>query len=375
MAESKKRKKAPHPQRKQYSPRIRLTPTEHDLIQQYRAIKDEADKIGIDDKDVKHGWLKSKSASLFFKNPNFADGRLDVDNINFKALLSDAPRFKIEQSRTSLQTTDALFDRLVFTDIHIGMDPGNKGRGLYDIEWDEQILLKRLEEMINWTVQNQRSRVLYIVDLGDFLDGLNGLTTRGGHILPQNMSNQQCFDLAFKFKSSLIFNLLSFYDKIVIRNICNDNHAGDFAYFVNSALKFYFEKHHKNVEFINQNKFLDYEILGEKYCFVTTHGKDAHHMKHGFKPKLDPSQTNKILGYLSKNKLLNHNYEIIFEKGDSHQYLFDNATSNQFKYYNYPAFSPPSDWVATNFQLGDSGFIFFNYFTNKKTIHEYFFED
>jgi hypothetical protein len=370
MAEHNKKQK----NRKQYAPRVRISPEEFDILKQYRAIKEESDKIGVDDRDVKHGWLKSKNASLFFKNPNFADGKLDIDKINFKELLKDAPRFAVEKStQSSVLNRDAAFDRLVFTDVHIGMDPTNKGRGLYDIKWNEEVLTERLEQMVKFTIQNQKSNILYITDLGDFLDGLNGLTTRGGHSLPQNMSNQECFDAGFKFKSSLIFSLLPYYDKIIFRNICNDNHSADFAYFVNSALKFYFEKNHKNVEIINQTKFLDYTIIDNKYCFVTMHGKDAYHMKHGFKVKLDPGQTNRLLGYLNENRLTHKDYEIIIEKGDSHQYLFDSATSDQFKYYNYPAFSPSSDWVVANFQLGRSGFIHFNFYADRKSINEFFF--
>jgi len=51
--------------------RYRLKPDEVEIIQQFRAIKQEANSLGLDDKDVKHGWIKSKEASLFFKNPNF----------------------------------------------------------------------------------------------------------------------------------------------------------------------------------------------------------------------------------------------------------------------------------------------------------------
>ena len=157
-----------------------------------------------------------------------------------------------------------------------------------------------------------------------------------------------------------------------VRNICNDNHSGDFSYFVNQFFKTYVERDLKNVHVINQTSFIDYEIIGN-YCFVATHGKDTHNLKHGFKAKIDPNQINKILGYLNTKQLLNKGYEIIFEKGDSHLYLFDSASSDAFKYYNYPAFSPSSSWVSANFQLGRSGFVHFNYNEQRKSINEYFF--
>jgi hypothetical protein len=353
---------------KQY--RYRLTPHEADIVNQYRAIKKQANILGLDDKDVKHGWLKNKDASLFFKNPNF-ETELDIEKVDFEKLFTDVP--KIEVTKVKKKDYKGEFDKLVFTDVHVGMDASDKGRNMYNTEWNKAMLFYRLTEMVNFTLAKQESKVLYISDLGDFLDGFNGNTTRGGHSLPQNMSNQEAFDVAFMFKVRLLEALAPHYELIVMRNVCNDNHAGDFAYFVNQAVKSYINTQLKNVQIINQTSFIDWELVGN-YCFVSTHGKDTHNLKHGFKAKIDPNQVNKIVGYLNTQQLLNKGYEIIFEKGDSHLYLFDSATSDVFKYYNYPAFSPSSNWVATNFQLGRSGFIHFNYGLLTKSINEYFFK-
>jgi hypothetical protein len=51
--------------------RPRLKPDEAEVLEKYRAIKRESEKFGLDEKNVKHGWIKNKTASLFFKNPNF----------------------------------------------------------------------------------------------------------------------------------------------------------------------------------------------------------------------------------------------------------------------------------------------------------------
>lgn len=350
--------------------RPRITREEFEVVAQYRAIKNKSNELGLDDKDVKHGWLKTNDASLFFKNPSFGSD-FDIKKIDFEALIKDAPKLEIEPRKK--RTFSGLFDKLVFTDVHIGMDASDKGRNMYGVEWTETILVDRLTQMVNYTIEKQNSDTLYILDLGDFLDGFNGQTTRGGHALPQNMSNQEAFDVGFMFKVRLIQELAPYYKSIKIRNICNDNHSGDFSYFVNQAFKHYIERELNNVEVTNQVNFIDYQIINN-YCFVTTHGKDTHNLKHGFKPKIDPGQINKIMGYLNTKGLLNKGYEITFEKGDSHLYLFDSSSSDAFKYYNYPAFSPSSNWVATNFQLGRSGFIHFNYEEERKSINEYFFK-
>jgi hypothetical protein len=154
-------------------------------------------------------------------------------------------------------------------------------------------------------------------------------------------------------------------------NICNDNHAGSFGYIVNSAFKTYIDlKYPNNITVTNQRKFIDH-YLNENRCFILTHGKDDKSLKFGFKPHLDAQQIEKIKNYIDEYKL--HNYKIEFSKGDSHQLLFDCTGSTAFEYQNFCAFSPPSDWVKTNFKNTISGFSYFNYYENQKSIHHFIF--
>jgi len=263
------------------------------------------------------------------------------------------------------------FDRAVFTDTHIGMDVNKDGYSLYDGLWNEDQIFKRLEIFVNEIIKNKKSNTLFLNDLADFLDGWDAETTRGGHKLPQNMDNQKAFDVALLFKIRLVDNLFLYYDKIKFVNICNDNHAGSFGYIVNSAFKTYIElKYPNNIEVINQRKFIDYYIIGNR-CFILTHGKDNTNLKFGFKPKLDAVQIEKIKNYIDEYKL--HNYKIEFSKGDSHQLLFDHTSSTAFEYQNFGAFSPPSDWIKTNFKNTLSSFTTFNYFETQKTINHFIF--
>ena len=112
-----------------------------------------------------------------------------------------------------------------------------------------------------------------------------------------------------------------------------------------------------------------------RHTFLLTHGKDSEAMKFGFKPFLDTRQSDKIDHYCKINNLYRPGCFIEFSKGDSHQAVFDETTSNDFDYYNYPAFSPPSNWVKTNFKNSKSGFRFFNIDkdTNLKVHIPYYF--
>jgi hypothetical protein len=263
----------------------------------------------------------------------------------------------------------ALFDRAVLTDVHVGMKVSD-GHSLYDGAWNEEELFKRRDIFVNEIINNQKSNKLLIHELGDFMDGYNGMTTRGGHELPQNMDNQKAFDVALTFKITLIDALFQYYNKIEVVNICNDNHAGAFGYIVNSAFKAYIELKYKNVSVINQRKFIDHYIFDNR-CFILTHGKDDKSLKFGFKPHLDAVQIEKIKNYIDEYKL--HCYQIEFSKGDSHQLLFDLTSSTAFEYQNFGAFSPPSDWVKVNFKNTKSSFTTMNYYEKQKTINNYIF--
>src|SRR5690606_33393130 len=98
------------------------------------------------------------------------------------------------------------------------------------------------------------------------------------------------------------------------------------------AFKSYVElKYGDNIEVHNQRKFIDHYKVG-RYVFILTHGKDSKEMKFGFKPKLDDKQITKIRNYITDNFLYEKGAVIEFSKGDSHQYLFDSASSDIFNY-------------------------------------------
>jgi hypothetical protein len=103
---------------------------------------------------------------------------------------------------------------ITYTDVHVGMNIEND---LYD----------RF---------NNHSKIV-VQDLGDFVDGYNGETTRGGHALPQNMSNTECFKIASKFKIELAKKLAIHGVPLEFHSVVNDNHGGDFGNLVNIHAK------------------------------------------------------------------------------------------------------------------------------------------
>ena len=267
------------------------------------------------------------------------------------------------------------FDRLVLTDAHIGMTTNKDGFALYGQKWDETQLSIRLDEVIEIITSNRQSNELVIDELGDFLDGWDGKTTRKGHDLPQNMDNQKAFDVAVNFKVNLVDRLINEYTEITLNNICEDNHSGAFGYVVNSTVKRILELKYKGVKVVNHRRFINHYYKGD-HCFVLSHGKDSKNLKFGFKPVLCSKQVEKIDQYCKHHHIYRNSSFVEFSKGDSHQMILDYATSDDFDYCNYPAFSPSSEWVQTNFKKGKSGFVFgsVEYNDNIKTMTPYWFK-
>jgi hypothetical protein len=301
--------------------------------------------------------------------PKKEDITIESSEINFDSIVSKY--IKPVEVKVEKKNNNSDFDSLTYSDVHIGMDTNSRGNSMYSTLWNYEEVIKASNEIISKTLCNQESKLLIIDELGDLLDGYNGKTTRGGHDLPQNMTNEEVFDCGLKFKMNILDNLINHYEEIRFNNICNDNHAGSFGYFVNSAFKSLAEQKYETVTVNNCRDFISHYFVND-ICFVITHGKDDSTLKFGFKPQLDPKQIEKIDQYLKHNNIYGKAKKIIFKKGDSHQTLFDMAGSDDFYYYNYPALSPSSQWVQNNFKKGRRGFVLESFYGVENTIKPFF---
>lgn len=327
-------------------------------------IQDYCKHYGLDNSKISSYKLISHSSIPFYNIVFKESQELKVDDVDIDSIIKKYIN-PIYQIVHDTPYDDSLtVDRLVITDIHIGMDVKGKNQNpLYEGKWDKEELCSRLQSVISHTLKYQSSNTLVIDNLGDYLDGLGGQTTRRGHELPQNMTDQEMFDVGLEFSINLIESLVNDYSTITYNFLICDNHSGNFSYFVGQAIKGILETRYASVNVNVIKKFISHYKLG-KHTFILCHGKDDESLKFGFKPKLDDAQAKKIDEYCKENGLYDGNY-IEFSKGDSHQSIFDETTSKDFDYYNYPAFSPPSNWVKLNFSNSRSGFRFFNVSLNE----------
>lgn len=318
--------------------------------------------LGVDTSNVKHLWLKDKDASLFVKNPDYKEPELLETTKNIeKAIDKVLNKFNKEdyifypnQHESNLKAI-----KITISDDHVGLEPNPNNNGLFKYEYNAEIYANSYEKVFNSVIKEFRTHgkfdLLLLDNLGDEQDGWNGFTTRGGHALPQNMTNAEvfetCIDVKVKMIKSLVENNIA--NKIILRKVTNDNHSGDFGHTINLAVKKIINLIYSNdiVEVETLTQFLEHRIYGD-HCFILTHGKDTKQMFKGLPLKLDEKTINFINDYLRFYDI-NSKY-VHVEKGDLHQIGYNKC--NTFDYRNFMSFAPPSSWVQHNFGDCYSGY-------------------
>ena len=101
--------------------RPRITREEFEIVAQFRAIQKESNDLGLNDADVKHGWLKSKKASLFFKNPNFKESEEQNYELIRESIIKEIKEHSpVYPTITRNPSTDGHLLVIDPADIHIG---------------------------------------------------------------------------------------------------------------------------------------------------------------------------------------------------------------------------------------------------------------
>lgn len=254
--------------------RLRLKKDEYEILMQYRGIKNATDEAGVDDKDVKHGWLKTKQASLFFKNPNFKAEELDAIQLIKDECIAEVKKYAPKYTGATIKydvDTDAHLLVIDIADLHIG-----KLATTFEVgeEYNTQIAIQRAKDGLQGILNKAKGfyidKVLFVAG-NDILhvDNTRRTTTNG---TPQDTDGMwyDNFLLAKNLYIELLEKLLSFAEVEVVYNPSNHDFTHGFflmqlieAHFNNSSIRFNIDlKHRKAFRYGNN-------LIG------TTHGDGA----------------------------------------------------------------------------------------------------
>ena len=261
-------------------------------------------------------------------------------------------------------------------DKHIGAL--TKDNSIYKNDYDKEEIKKRI---ISKTLENICFFIsncgivedLFIMDLGDALDGYNQQTTRKAQdksttLLPQQLNNREQFDFYLEVHKEL-FDIIV--ENRLAKNIyyiatSNSNHGGDFEYMAMKTLELYLNTKYPFIKTHVTPKFINHIIYGN-HCIIFSHGKDTEDLKGGFPLFLDNKTELYINEYIRNNKL--EEYEISFISADLHQ--SSEYYSKQFRYKKVLSQYGSSKWIHTNFGNTLPGLSSELFFKNSSCIIKY----
>ena len=254
------------------NPKYRLTSDEAQIIQDYRRVKDEAKKEGLNPNDVHSGWIKNKSASLYFKNRNFKEKDLkDFKEDLLKDLKEYSPQFEyIEKPRVN----DGHLLLISPADIHIGKLCKSFVSGQ---EYNKQIAVQRTLEGVKGCLEKSRgfniSKIVLIIGNDAMhIDTSSGGKTTKGTVQDVDGLFYEHFHIAKRLYINIIETLLAFYpDLHIIYNSSNHDYLTGFC--LADVIATYF-RNNKNISF-------DVSLQHRKYykwnnnLIGSTHGDGA----------------------------------------------------------------------------------------------------
>jgi hypothetical protein len=253
--------------------RYRLTVDEQQLIFQYRGVKAAAEQAGVDVESVKHGWLKTKDASLFFKNPLHKDeSQKQLEELS-KQLIKDLKQFApvYPEIKRKLGKKEHLLV-LDPADIHIGKLADSFETGE---DYNNQIAVKRVKEGVQGILNKAQG---FPIDKILFIGGNDILhidtpkrTTTAGTSQDTDGMFYRNFLIAKQLYVDILLQLIAVADVHFTYNPSNHDYATGF--FLADLIKTYFRKN-KNITFdcsIAHRKGYRYgnNLIG------TTHGDGA----------------------------------------------------------------------------------------------------
>ena len=235
------------------------------------------------------------------------------------------------------------------SDIHVGAAVSNDS--IYYNEWNEEELNNRMEFIIK-SLSKFVDEIdnIVVFNLGDSLDGYKGETTRGGHLLPQNMNDKEQVKVFIRQMLQFFDNLYETFE-VPMSYYCvgESNHDGDYGWLANEKLASMLELKYPDMPVEIFDKYMDFiDVNGT--MFILSHGKDNKDMFRNLPLVLDVNTESKINEFIDYYGLQSVCDNIIFVKGDLHQSALTHG--KKFSYWSVGSIFGASEWIHKN--MGNS---------------------
>lgn len=240
---------------------------------------------------------------------------------------------------------------LFLADMHIGasVSPYSTYKNNYNME----VVYHRLDTIIDYLIDLSTTLdSIYIVNLGDSIDGIDAQTARRDHYLPQNMNNQEQVNnfvtaIMYLF-GSMIQNSIA--DKYCYYSVPCGNHGGVTEYAATQLAATKLQLTFPQVETkVSDTYFLRFDP-NDYVTEICHHGKDDQFMKRGYPINLDDKSEIFLNQYLSTQKDLKETINIV--SGDLHNESMNRAKT--FNYWKVGSFFGSSDYCQMNFGNTDA---------------------
>ena len=268
-----------------------------------------------------------------------------IDFEKVKEIIEDITKNPYKELPVNRNNQDNSYPDLIIwlSDLHIGAYNAKYSSFIQLPNYDITEIKNRLTKIVeNFAGQSYHS--VYIVNLGDAIDGFNKETTRGGHELPEILDNKEIseafIECMMEFFVSLTKEIRS--EDFNYLSIGEANHDGDFGWLNQKLLASYISQ--LGVKSYVSNYPIDNFTIG-KHSFLYCHGKDSLNQSRQFPLTLNPNTELWFNNYIAEKGLKNEHIYVI--KGDLHNYAY--TTGKQFDYISVGSMYGSSNYIVANF--------------------------
>ena len=231
---------------------------------------------------------------------------------------------------------------LHISDTHVGA--ALSSTSLFKNDWNEQEFAKRLDELVNRVNCIGPFDKIVINLLGDYLDGMDGMTARRDHVMPQNMDNKKQFNVFIKHMLHFIEDIQSLCNNVEIYAVPEGNHGGYADYFAIKALEYATNSYFPNIPFTVFDRYYGVFTVNS-HTYISLHGKDGQFMKKPMPLNLNDSTSTLLRDWMDREQMTGENIHVI--KGDLHSNNLNSC--RKFDYRNVLSLFGDSDYSQMNY--------------------------